>query len=230
MDKKRVLIVDDEEDLQEILCFNLQNEGYDVCTASSGEEALEMDLTKTDLILLDVMMGGISGFKVADTIRKKLNLSVPIIFLTAKITENDLLTGFSIGADDYMTKPFSVKELIARCKAVLNRHHQPILKEEVVCDDAVIQLDELRVNRTKMEVFLNDTAVSLTKKEYDILLLLLMSDGRVYTREEILSKVWSEETYVLERTVDVHMARLRKKLGAFGVRLVNRQGYGYSLK
>ena len=230
MEKKRILIVDDEEDLQEILSFNLQNEGYDVCTASSGEEALGLDLAKIDLILLDVMMGGISGFKVADAIRKKLLLSVPIIFLTAKITENDLLTGFSIGADDYITKPFSVKELIARCKAVLSRRHQPVQKMQVASDESISQLDELRVNRTTMEVFLNDTTVALTKKEYDILLLLLMSDGRVYTREEILSRVWSDETYVLERTVDVHMARLRKKLGTFGVRLVNRPGYGYSLK
>ncbi len=242
MENKRILVVDDEADLREILEFNLESEGYDVLTASSGEEAIEIlssPENKVDLILLDIMMGGISGLKTASKIQKDLLLNIPIIFLTAKITENDLLTGFSIGADDYITKPFSLKEVLARIKAVIRRHEASSSvateseqgssneKEEGVTN---ITLDNLYIDLNNKEVRIDGELISLTKKEYEILLVLTSSLGRTFDREEILDRVWENQVYVLERTVDVHIARLRKKLGSVGSRIVNRSGYGYIFK
>lgn len=222
METKKILVVDDEVDLREILMFNLQSEGYEVTTAASGEEALEKLVQPFDLILLDIMMGGMSGLRVAEKLRKERGVQTPIIFLTAKVTENDMLTGFSIGADDYITKPFSVKEVIARCRAVLKR-------SRVVHIESV-QIDELSINLNDMEVKVGEESISLTKKEYEILVLLSSSQGRTFSREEILAKVWRDESFVLERTVDVHITRLRKKLGALGGRITNRSGYGYCFK
>lgn len=222
METKRILVVDDEVDLREILMFNLQSEGYEVTTAASGEEALEKLSQPFDLILLDIMMGGISGLRVAEKLRKERDIQTPIIFLTAKVTENDMLTGFSIGADDYITKPFSVKEVIARCRAVLKRSR--------VIHIESVQIDELSINLNDMEVKVGEESISLTKKEYEILVLLSSSQGRTFSREEILAKVWRDESFVLERTVDVHITRLRKKLGAMGTRITNRSGYGYCFK
>lgn len=222
MEAKKILVVDDEVDLREILMFNLQSEGYDVTTAQSGEEALELLAKPFDLILLDIMMGGMSGLRVAEKLRKERGIQTPIIFLTAKVTENDMLTGFSIGADDYITKPFSVKEVIARCRAVIKRSTEKKV--------TTINIDEMTINIDDMEVRIGDELLALTKKEYEILFLLCSSPGRNYPREEILTKVWRDESFVLERTVDVHITRLRKKLGVMGTRITNRSGYGYSFK
>lgn len=228
METKRILVVDDELDLREIIQFNLENEGYEVLTAASGEEALECLKEPFDLILLDIMMGGISGLRVAEKVRKELKLQTPIIFLTAKVTENDMLTGFSIGADDYISKPFSVKEVIARCRAVLRRATAVKLLDAIAVNN--IELGDLKIDLAAHEVFLAGEPLALTKKEYEILNLLCSSCGRTFSREEILSKVWREESYVLERTVDVHITRLRKKLTSMGHCIVNRSGYGYSFK
>lgn len=222
MEAKRILVVDDEMDLREILTFNLQSEGYDVTTASSGEEALEILAKPFDLILLDIMMGGMSGLRVAEKLRKERDIQTPIIFLTAKVTENDMLTGFSIGADDYITKPFSVKEVIARCRAVLKRSNT--VKTETIV------IDNMTINISDMNVKIGEETLSLTKKEYEILLLLCSSQGRTFSREEILARVWRDESFVLERTVDVHITRLRKKLGTMSSHITNRSGYGYSFK
>lgn len=223
MGAKKILIVDDEADLREILTFNLQSEGYDVTTAASGEEALELLTKPFDLILLDIMMSGMSGLRVAEKLRKERNIETPIIFLTAKVTENDMLTGFSIGADDYITKPFSVKEVIARCRAILKRTNTEKIENIIIIDD-------LSINVSDMEVKIGEELLSLTKKEYEILLLLCSSQGRTFSREEILARVWRDESFVLERTVDVHITRLRKKLGDMSAHIINRSGYGYSFK
>ncbi len=227
MSKKRILVVDDELDLREILQFNLENEGYEVETAANGEEALEMLAKPFDLILLDVMMDGISGLKVADKAHKELNIQTPIIFITAKATENDMLTGFSIGADDYITKPFSIKEVIVRCRAILRRseYSSPTVtpQKQIIIGDMVINTDD-------REVRIKGDILPLTKKEYEILNLMTSYMGHTFSREDILSKVWRDETFVLERTVDVHIARLRKKLGSVGNCIVNRSGYGYLFK
>jgi DNA-binding response OmpR family regulator len=218
----RVLVVDDEKDICDILQFNLENEGYIVDVAYSGEEALNKLDPKHNLIILDVMMGGISGFKVAETIRKSNN-TVPIIFLTAKNSENDLLTGFSVGGDDYLPKPFSVKELLARVKAILKRSSET--------KNATLKwvIGGLTIDANLNRVTVNDEEISLTKKEFEILALLAQSSPQMLTRSEILNRVWSDDEFVLDRTVDVHITRLRKKLGEYSSIIVNRSGFGYYL-
>ena len=223
-DYYRILVVDDEDDLCEILKFNLENEGYWVDTANSAEEALKLDLKTYDLLLLDVMMGEISGFKMASLLKKsKQTANIPIIFITAKDTENDTMTGFNLGADDYISKPFSLREVIARVKAVLRRTagKQPDRQLEQIGYKSLV------LNMPKKKVSIDDEEVPLTKKEFEILSLLLQNKGRVFSREDILSKVWSDEVYVLDRTIDVNITRLRKKIGAYGKCIVTRLGYGY---
>jgi DNA-binding response OmpR family regulator len=219
---KKILIVDDEEDLCEILQYNLSNEGYKTDIAHSAEEALNKPLNTYDLIMLDVMMGPMSGFKLADKLRKELDISAPVIFLTAKDTENDILTGFSLGADDYITKPFSVNELTARVKAVLKRTNASKPKQQTVSKFGDIELDN-----TRKRLIISDDKVELTKKEYEIIKLLLENQGKVFSREDILQRVWGGDVIVTERTVDVNITRLRTKLGKHGQYLKNKTGYGY---
>lgn len=207
MNNYRILVVDDEEDLCEILKFNLEMEGYTVDTANSAEEALKLDIKQYNLLLLDVMMGEISGFKMARMLKAdKDTAEIPIIFITAKDTENDTITGFNLGADDYISKPFSLREVIMRVKAVLRRTASVQVKEE-----EQLQYKGLIINIPQKKVTIDDEEVSLTKKEFEILLLLLQNQGRVFSREDILAKVWHEEVYVLDRTIDVNITRLRKK-------------------
>ena len=224
MNDYRILVVDDEEDLCEILKFNLENEGYEVDTANSAEEALKMNISSYHLLLLDVMMGEISGFKMANLLKKdKKTAQVPIIFITAKDTENDTVTGFNLGADDYISKPFSLREVIARVKAVLRRTatSDPEKAPEQLCYQSLV------IDITKKKVSIDGEEVPLTKKEFEILFLLLQNKGRVFSREDILSRIWSDEVYVLDRTIDVNITRLRKKIGTYGKRIVTRLGYGY---
>ncbi len=217
---KRILIVDDEQDICEILSFNLENEGYGVDTAASAEEALVKLSPNHALILLDVMMGGMSGYRLAEKLRKEGN-TVPIIFLTAKDTENDMLTGFSVGGDDYISKPFSLKEVSARVKAVLKRS-----------PDAASEGDSLRVGdmvidfQTK-EMSIGGTNIPLTKTEFEILALLATNPARLFSRDEIIDRLWKDSPYVTERTVDVHITRLRKKMGSHASWISSRAGYGY---
>ncbi|NDV59603.1 response regulator transcription factor [Bacteroides sp. 519] len=224
MNDYKILVVDDEEDLTEILKFNLENEGYAVDTANSAEEALKMDLVSYDLLLLDVMMGEISGFRMASMLKKdKKTAHIPIIFITAKDTENDTVTGFNVGADDYISKPFSLREVIARVKAVLKRttkEKNEKLPEQLIHENLVIDIGKKKVD-------IDNEEVALTKKEFEILFLLLKHKGRVFSREDILSNVWPDEVYVLDRTIDVNITRLRKKIGKYGKCIVTRLGYGY---
>lgn len=226
MNRNKILVVDDEEDLCEILQFNLESEGFAVDIANSAEEALKLLTDSHELILLDVMMEGMSGFKMAEKVRKELQLNIPIIFLTAKDTENDMLTGFSIGGDDYISKPFSIKEVTARVKAVLKRSSLKEIPEK----KKMLEIGELTIDLSGKNVLLNGLSVQLTKKEFEILYMLAKNPNRIFSREDILGKVWQEDGYVLERTVDVHITRLRKKLGEFGKHIANRSGYGYCLE
>ena len=223
MERKKILVVDDEEDLCEILQFNLESEGFAVDIANSAEEALKIISADYQLVLLDVMMEGMSGFKMAEKVRKELHLNVPIIFLTAKDTENDMLTGFSLGAEDYIPKPFSIKEVSARVKAVLKRSGNADIPEI----KRIVEAGDLLIDLTTKNVTLNGKSILLTKKEFEILSTMAQSPGRIFSREDFLSKVWNDDGYVLERTVDVHITRLRKKLGDFGKHIINRSGYGY---
>ena len=223
MNDYRILVVDDEEDLCEILKFNLEMEGYTVDTANSAEEALKLDIAQYNLLLLDVMMGEISGFKMARMLKAdKDTAEIPIIFITAKDTENDTITGFNLGADDYISKPFSLREVIMRVKAVLRRTAGVQIKEE-----EQIQYKGLIINIPQKKVTIDGEEASLTKKEFEILLLLLQNQGRVFSREDILAMVCNDEVYVLDRTIDVNISRLRKIIGNYGKYIVTRLGYGF---
>ena len=219
---KRILIVDDEEDLCEILQYNLSNEGYKTDIAHSAEDALKKPVHEYDLLMLDVMMGQMSGFKLADKLRKEMGNIVPVIFLTAKDTENDLLTGFSLGADDYITKPFSVNELTARVKAVLKRTNSAKVTNATITRFGDIELDTVR-----KRLIINGEKIELTKKEYEILKLLIENQSKVFSREDILARVWGGDVIVTDRTVDVNITRLRTKLGKSGHSIKNKTGYGY---
>jgi len=219
----RILVVEDEEDLNEILQFNLESEGYLVDSSFSAEEALKRDLTRYDLLILDVMMGKISGFSLAQRIRKDMRLEVPIIFLTARDTENDLLTGFNLGADDYITKPFSVRALQARIKAVLKRIKiNPA--EEIT---TLLNIGEIAIDLETKRLIIGDKKVELTRKEYEIICLLAKSPGRIFSREEILRRIWESDVIVIDRTVDVNMTRLRRKMEEYGSYIRNKPGFGY---
>lgn len=217
----RILVVDDEGDICEILAFNLVSEGFEVDVEHSAEGALERLGGGADygLILLDVMMGGMSGYRMVERLRREGNRT-PVIFLTARDTENDMLTGFSVGADDYIAKPFSLKEVSARVKAVLRR---------AVSDQEAERLEvgDLAMDFRAKEVTVGGMEVALTKTEFEILALLAGNPSRIFSREEIIERVWKDAPYVTERTVDVHITRLRKKLGVHGASISSRAGYGY---
>ncbi len=220
----KILIVDDEKDLCEILEFNLSSEGFETATAHSAEQALKKSLDEYDLILLDVMMGEMSGYKMADKVRKELHLSVPIIFMTAKTAENDILTGFNVGGDDYISKPFSIKEVVARIKAVLKRGRQEVISAKV------FKLKGLELDVNSKTVTIDGAAINLTRKEFEIIALLLKHQGQYISRDEILNRIWSDDVIVTERNVDVNIARLRKKIGDYGKYIVGKSGYGYAIK
>lgn len=213
----RILVVDDEPDLCEILCFNLESEGYKTDRAYSAEEALSLIASAGQtyyLILLDVMMESMSGFEMARRLRAQGD-NTPIIFITAKTLESDQLEGFASGADDYIAKPFSFPTVLARVRAVLKR--------------SVNGTTGLHIDPIRKTVSVDGAPVSLTKKEYMILSLLMSHKDQHFTRQEILDQVWDDDTYVSERSVDVHIARLRKKLGKEGDKIVNHSGFGYIL-
>ncbi|MFW5767355.1 MAG: response regulator transcription factor [Bacteroidota bacterium] len=217
----KILVVDDERDLCEILEFNLTSEGFRVETAHSAEVALKKPLESFDLILLDVMMGNTSGYRMASIMRNEMKLNVPIIFLTAKNTENDILTGFTVGADDYIPKPFSIKEMLARVRAVLKRG------KALAVENELLSSDELLVNTNNKTVHIGERQVNLTRKEFEILAMLMTQKGHFFSREEILNRIWSDDVIVTQRNVDVNIARLRKKVGNYGRCIQGRSGYGY---
>lgn len=213
----RILVVDDEEDICAILKFNLSKEGYEVVTANSAEEAQTLDIASFNLLLLDVMMGGMSGFELTGKLKTDPKTAgVPVIFITARDTEDDAVEGLDLGADDYISKPFSIREVVSRVKAVLRRTAAiPDASTDIFIDDE------------KKVVTVDGAAVALTRIEYEIFRLLFTNKGKVFPREDILSKVWPDDVIVTDRTVDVNITRLRKKIGEYGNRIVSRHGFGY---
>lgn len=219
------MVVDDEESLCEILQFNLEVEGYEVDVAYSAEEALECDVASYDLLLLDVMMGAMSGFRMAQELKRNpATASVPIIFCTARDSEDDTVAGLNLGADDYISKPFSLREVIARVRSVLRRSTTP------KSDNDIVSYLTLSLDRRSKRCTLDGNEVQLTKKEFEILALLLSNRGRIFSREEILERVWTDEVVVLDRTIDVNITRLRKKIGQYGHNITTRLGYGYGFE
>lgn len=221
----KIMIVDDEADIREILGFNLSAAGYETVDAGTAEAALARyrQEEKPDLILLDVMLPGMSGFKLADTLRKVDDSNVPIIFLTARNAENDMLTGFSAGGDDYISKPFSINEVLARVKAVLKRTGNTASQGQGVV------IGDLKIDTLNKVVTVAGETVLLSRKEYDILYLLAMNRGKTFSRADFIAELWKDSPYVLERTVDVHIARLRSKMGSCRDMITNRAGFGYRL-
>lgn len=222
----KILVVDDEQDLCEILKFNLETEGYVVDTASSAEEAQTYNLTQYRLLILDVMMGGMSGFAFAKLLKAdSTTKNIPIIFLTARDTENDTITGFNLGADDYIAKPYSLREVMVRVRAVLRRT-QDTMAEAAPAN--LLCYQHLEVDLDKKTIKVDGEKVSFTKTEYELLKLLLAERGRVFSRQELIDRIWPRDVMVLDRTVDVNITRMRKKIGRYSTCIVTRQGFGYS--
>ncbi|MDY5406771.1 MAG: response regulator transcription factor [Candidatus Cryptobacteroides sp.] len=221
--RKRILIVDDEEDICNILSFNLERAGYDTRIVHSAEEALTSGVNGYDLILLDIMMEGISGLKMAEMMKKNPDTAkIPIIFISAKDTEDDTVNGLNIGADDYIAKPFSIREVLSRVAAVLRR-----TSSTADAKHNTLNYKSLVMDLDRKSVSVDGEGIDLTKTEFEILHLLFANSPHVYSREEILSKIWSDDVIVLGRTVDVNITRLRKKIGEYGKCVVTRHGYGY---
>ena len=241
MAKQRILIVDDEEDICMILSYSLQKAGYETLVAHSAEEALanyELRIKnyEVDLILLDIMMGEMSGLEMAEKLKsengnvKCENHLPPIIFLTALSDEDTVLQGFKLGADDYISKPFRIAEVLARVAAVLRRSAMPktaVQNSSEVQNSSTIVFEGIVVNKADMSLKVDDEAVVMTRKEIELLCYLLTHRGQILSREHLLKNVWDSNGFVLERTVDVHITHLRKKLGQYGKRIVTKSGYGY---
>lgn len=223
---KKLLVVDDEDTLCEALRFNLEAEGYEVDTASSAETVLAMDVSKYDLLLLDIMMGEISGTQLAKILKSNpVTASIPIIFCTAKDTEDDMVDGLELGADDYITKPYSLRNVITRVKTVLRRTTGSV--SNVKSDADKVTYEGLTIIPSRKLCVVDGNEVKLPKKEFEILLKLLRNVGRVFTREELLNEIWPDEVVVLDRVVDVNITRIRQKIGKYGSLIKSRSGYGY---
>lgn len=230
MTTKRILIVDDEETLCEVLKLNLENEGYDVDTAFSAEQAMTYDLKSYSLVLLDIMMGEISGIRMAKMMKADVSTAdIPIIFCTARDSEDDMVMGLNLGADDYIVKPYTIRNVMARIRSVLRRtsgHKTPQAQTKT----NTLVVEGLHLDLEFKRCLVDGTEVKLTRKEFELLAYLISHRGRVCSREQILSRVWSDEVVVLDRTIDVNITRLRSKIGPYGAYIVTKSGYGYGFR
>lgn len=227
MTTERILVVDDEETLCEVLKLNLENEGFDVDTASSAEEALKLDLRRYSIILLDIMMGEMSGIRFAKIIKSDVETAdIPIIFCTARDTEDDMVLGLNLGADDYIMKPYTVRNVIARVKTVLRRTsgHKSVEKSNTLV------VDTLKLDLDLKTCTVDGKEIKLTKKEFELLAFLIAHRGKICSREQLLANVWSDEVIVLDRTIDVNITRIRQKIGEYGSYIVTRAGFGYGFR
>ena len=223
--RNKILVVDDEQDLCEILQFNLEAEGYEVITANSAEEALQQDIASFSLLLLDVMMGGMSGFQLAQHLKQQpFTADVPIVFLTAKDTENDTITGFNLGADDYISKPFSIREVMVRIRAVLRRSADTSLNAS---QPQTLSYMGIVINLDSKTVKVDGKDISFTRTEFELLYTLLAEKGRVFSRKELIDRIWPKDVLVLDRTVDVNITRMRKKIAPYSQCIATRLGFGY---
>ena len=231
MAAERRLIVDDEETLCEVLKLNLENEGYDVDIAFSAEQALTMKLGSYSLILLDIMMGEISGIKMAKMLKADINTAdIPIIFCTARDSEDDMIMGLNIGADDYIMKPYTIRNVIARVKSVLRRTSGNKAATAQPQKNQTLQVDGLVLDLEFKSCIVDGSEIKLARKEFELLAYLISHRGKICSREQILSRVWSDEVVVLDRTIDVNITRLRSKIGIYGSYIVTRSGFGYGFR
>lgn len=222
---KHILVIDDEELICQLMQCNLELEGFKVDCCYSAEEALSLDLSRYALLVLDIMMGEMSGIKLAHHIKQNpATAHIPIIFCSAKGCESDIVDGFNSGADDYIVKPFSMRQLIARVNAVLRRER---MRTSPVHESDVVACGGLYIDKEARSVSIDGTPIALTRTEFDLLSLFLGEINRFFPREEIFKCVWPEQVVVSERTIDVSISRLRKKLGEYSACIVNRSGFGY---
>ena len=235
MKTERILIVDDEETLCEVLKLNLENEGYDVDIAFSAEQALTYNLEAYSLILLDIMMGEISGIKMAKMVKSNIKTAkIPIIFCTARDTEDDMIMGLNLGADDYIMKPYTVRNVIARVKSVLRRTSgykgNSVIPSESIEKNKTLKVEGLALDLEFKRCTIDGEEIKLARKEFELLVYLISHRGKICSREQILSSVWSNEVIVLDRTIDVNITRLRSKIGVYGSYIVTRSGFGYGFR
>lgn len=227
MTTERILVVDDEETLCEVLRLNLENEGYDVDIALSAEDALKLDIRQYSLILLDIMMGEISGIRFAKMLKSDVGTAgIPIIFCTARDSEDDMVKGLNLGADDYITKPYTIRNVIARVKSVLRRTSGQKIADKhnrLAVDGLILDLDLKTCS-------VDGNEVNLTKKEFELLAFLITNKGKICSRDQILANVWSDEVIVLDRTIDVNITRIRQKIGEYGAFIITRAGFGYGFR
>lgn len=227
MTTERILVVDDEETLCEVLRLNLENEGYDVDIALSAEDALKLDIRQYSLILLDIMMGEISGIRFAKMLKSDVGTAgIPIIFCTARDSEDDMVKGFNLGADDYITKPYTIRNVIARVKSVLRRTSG----QKIADKHNRLAVDGLILDMDLKTCSVDGNEVNLTKKEFELLAFLISNKGKICSRDQILSNVWSDEVIVLDRTIDVNITRIRQKIGEYGACIITRAGFGYGFR
>lgn len=233
--RERILVIDDEESICDILAYNLTKEGYEVDTAYSAEEALDLDLARYQLFIVDIMMGELSGFDFAKRLRNvSATERTPIIFCSALNEEDEKVMGLNIGADDYVTKPFSINEVLARVRAVLRRVAalNSVPRQEPAQDEyeSDLTFKTLRIDRNAKLAYLDNSALSLTRTEFEILQFFLTHRNRIYSRQEIISNVWGNDIVVNNRTIDTNITRLRKKIGEYADNIITRQGFGYGFK
>ncbi len=232
MEQKRILIVDDEETLCEVLRLNLQNEGYEVDIANSAEQALTYDVRSYSLILLDIMMGEISGIQMAKILKAEpATAAIPIIFCTARDTEDDMIHGLDLGADDYIMKPYTIRNVIARVRSVLRRtaRQQDEPEKDIKETENMLQIDGLQLDMDLKQCFVDGKLVKLTKTEFELLAFLMAHTGKIFSRDELVMRVWND-VIVLDRTIDVNITRLRSKIGQYGSYIITRLGFGYGFK
>ena len=227
MTTERILVVDDEETLCEVLRLNLENEGYDVDIALSAEDAIKLDIRQYSLILLDIMMGEISGIRFAKMLKSDVGTAgIPIIFCTARDSEDDMVKGLNLGADDYITKPYTIRNVIARVKSVLRRTSG----QKIADKHNRLAVDGLILDMDLKTCSVDGNEVNLTKKEFELLAFLISNKGKICSRDQILSNVWSDEVIVLDRTIDVNITRIRQKIGEYGACIITRAGFGYGFR
>ena len=227
MTTERILVVDDEETLCEVLRLNLEHEGYDVDIALSAEEALKLDIRQYSLILLDIMMGEISGIRFAKMLKSDVGTAgIPIIFCTARDSEDDMVKGLNLGADDYITKPYTIRNVIARVKSVLRRTSG----QKIADKHNRLAVDGLILDMDLKTCSVDGNEVNLTKKEFELLAFLISNKGKICSRDQILANVWSDEVIVLDRTIDVNITRIRQKIGEYGACIITRAGFGYGFR
>jgi two-component system alkaline phosphatase synthesis response regulator PhoP len=224
---KTILVVDDERDIVDMLKYNLEKDGYHVLAAPDGKRALEMAMKLPDLVLLDVMMPELDGWEVARRLRgEKKTGQIPIVFLTARTSEVDEIVGLELGADDYIVKPISLPKLMARIRAVFRRKN---LAAQLPEED-MIRIGEIEINRLNYTVHIGSREVAFPRKEFEILAYLAEHQNQVVTREKLLNAVWGSDVYVVDRTVDVHVSRVREKLGRLAHWIETVKGVGYRIR